>query len=196
LVGTNPTNAVFTQQRSQSLGNQALDALRCSVTLLLSVFHEPWSKEHKDKTEIQKCGLGNTVVLKLLLLLLVPQGSILSMTLFTIVISGIANTVLPSVSTSLYVDDTIFCVFWSTNTIDHQLQEAISYKSSATPDSGEQIFFFVTETQYMCFAELHGLHLHSPLFLNNSNLPFVPFAKLLGFHLDSKLLGTSLLMAC
>jgi hypothetical protein len=41
-----------------------------------------------------------------------PQGAILSMTVITVAINGVVNTVGPSVSTSLYVDDVAILHAW------------------------------------------------------------------------------------
>ena len=57
----------------------------------------------------------------------VPQGSILSLTLFSLKISNIVKTLNPGVDCSLYVDDFLIC-YRSKNmhTIERQLQQNLN----------------------------------------------------------------------
>jgi hypothetical protein len=99
----------------------------------------------------------------------VPQGSVLSVTLFAVTISGMINAVGPSV-TSLYVDVAIYCSSRSMVKIEGRLRLAINRLSHWALRNG------FTSSQ----------HPPSGLYLHNRALSFPPAVKLLGL-IDSKL---------
>jgi hypothetical protein len=115
-----------------------------------------------------------------------PQRSVLSVTLFTIAINGMVNTIGPSVATSLYVDDvTIYYSSRSIVTIEHRLQGAINRLTRWALE--KRFSFSADKTQCVHFTRLRGLHSQTSLFLRDSALLFVPTVKFLGIILDSKL---------
>lgn len=59
-----------------------------------------------------------------------PQGSVLSVTLFLVTINGMVNAVGPFVATSLYVDDfAVYCSSRSTFSVERWLQIAVNRSS-------------------------------------------------------------------
>ena len=89
----------------------------------------------------------------------VPQGSILSKTLFNIKINNIVNCLDPKTDDSLYVDD--FC---------------ICYRSKS-----------MSKTQCAHFCQLRKVHNDPELYLYGSLIPVVDEAKFLGVIFDRKL---------
>lgn len=78
-----------------------------------------------------------------------PQGSVLNVNLFAIVISGMVNAVGLSVSASLFVSDS--AVYYSSGsiTIDHQLQIAVHHishwalQNSHSPSSHQRLSMYL-----------------------------------------------------
>ena len=101
----------------------------------------------------------------------VPQGSILSVTLFSVKINNIVKSVCPGVECLLYVDD--FCICYRSkhmHTIERQLQQVLNKLSKW---SSENVFkFSKTKTKFT----LDGLQIE-----------VVPEFKFLGLLFDSKL---------
>jgi hypothetical protein len=116
----------------------------------------------------------------------VPQGSVLSVTLFAVAINRMVNAVWPSVAAFLYVDD--IAIYYSSQsivTIKHWLQGAVNWLSQWALENG--FSFSPDETQCVHFTCLKGLHPHPSLSLSNIALPFVLMVKFLGLILDSKI---------
>ena len=116
----------------------------------------------------------------------VPQGSILSVTIFSVKINSITQCLKPGVDCSLYVDDFQVC-YRSSNMsiIERQLQLCLNKLQQWAHDNGFQ--FPKTKTVYMHICQKRGLHLDPQLFLNKSPIPVVEETKFLGVIFDRKL---------
>ena len=88
----------------------------------------------------------------------VPQGSILSVTLFSVKINSITQCLKPGVDCSLYVDDFQVC-YGSSNMsiIERQLQLCLNKLQQWATDNGFQ--FSKTKTVGMHICQKRGLHL-------------------------------------
>ena len=116
----------------------------------------------------------------------VTQGSVLSVTLFSIKINSITACLPADVSCCLYVDD--FTIFYSSvnmAAIERKLQLSINRLQSWTEKNGFR--FSVAKTVCMHFCNLRGLHPDPVLKLYDQDLPVVPEAKFLGITFDHKL---------
>ena len=117
----------------------------------------------------------------------VPQGSILSVTLFSIKINNIDKTLNPGVDCSLYVDDFLFCYRSKhMHTIERQLQQCLNKIQKWALENGFK--FSKTKTQCMNFCQLRGLHNDPVLRLDGVEIPVVEQYKFLGVIFYRKLL--------
>ena len=109
----------------------------------------------------------------------VPQGSILSVTLFSVKINSITQCLKCGVDCSLYVD-----CYRSSNMsiIERQLQNKLQQWAT---DNGFQ--FSKTKTVCMHICQKRGLHLDPQLFLDKSPIPVVEETIFLGVIFDRKL---------
>ncbi len=109
----------------------------------------------------------------------VPQGSILSVTLFAIAINSIASIIREPVKASLFVDDfAIFCSSKSIQVIERQLQLVLNKLQEWTDATGFK--FSASKTSCMHFCRIYHLHNHPDLSLGSHLLPFVDSATFLG----------------
>ena len=116
----------------------------------------------------------------------VPQGSILSVTLFSVKINNIVKSVCPGVESFLYVDD--FCICYRSkhmHTIERQLQQVLNNLSKWSRENGFK--FSKTKTKCMHFCQSRKLHLDPDLTLDEVQIEVVPEFKFLGLLFDSKL---------
>ena len=123
----------------------------------------------------------------------VPQGSILSVILFSIKINNIVKPVCPGVECFLYVDD--FCICYRSkhmHTIERQLQQVLNNLSKWSNENGFK--FSKTKTKCMHFCQSIKLHLDPELTLNGVQIEVVPEFKFLGLLFDSKLSSTHKLL--
>ena len=116
----------------------------------------------------------------------VPQGSILSVTLFSVKINSITQCLKPGVDCSLYVNDFQIC-YRSSNMsiIERRLQLCLNKLQQWATDNGFR--FSKTKTVCMHMCQKRGLHLDPQLFLDQSPIPVVEETKCLGFILDRRL---------
>ena len=116
----------------------------------------------------------------------VPQGSILSVTLFSVKINSITQCLKPGVDCSLYIDDFQVC-YRSSNMsiIERQLQLCLNKLQQWATDNGFQ--FSKTKPVCMHICQKRGLHLDPQLFLDKSPIPVVEDTKFLGVIFDRKL---------
>ena len=116
----------------------------------------------------------------------IPQGSILSVTLFSVKINSITQCLKPGVDCSLYVDDFQIC-YRSSNMsiIERQLQLCLNKLQQWATDNGFR--FSKTKTLCMHICQKRGLHLDPQLFLDKSPIPVVEETKFLGVIFDRKL---------
>ena len=115
-----------------------------------------------------------------------PQGSILSVTLFSVKINNITQCLKPDVDYSLYVDYFQVC-YRSSNMsiIERQLQLCLNKLQQWATDNGFQ--FSKTKTVSMHICQKRGLHLDPQLFLVKSPIPVVEETKFLGVIFDREL---------
>ena len=116
----------------------------------------------------------------------VPQGSILSGTLFSIKIDNIVKALNPGVDCSLYVDDFLICYRSKhMHTIERQLQQCLNKIQKWALENG--LKFSKTKIQCMHFCQLRGLHSDPVLKLDGVEIPVVDQYKFLGVIFDKKL---------
>ena len=115
----------------------------------------------------------------------VPQGSILSVTLFSIKINNIVKNINPGVDCSLYVDDFVICYrSKNMNTIERQLQQCLNKLQTWSDENGFK--FSKSKTNVMHFCQLRKHHADPHLTLDGSVLPVVEETKFLGLLFDRK----------
>ena len=116
----------------------------------------------------------------------VPQGSILSVTLFSIKINNIVKALNPGVDCSLYVDDFLICYRSKhMHTIERQLQQCLHKIQKWALENSFK--FSKTKTRCMHFCQLRGLHNDPVLKLDGVEIPVVAQYKFLGVIFDRKL---------
>ena len=116
----------------------------------------------------------------------VPQGSILSTTLFNIKINNIVTAVRDGIDNSLFVDDFAIC-YKSTNmrTIERQLQQTLNKVEEWATANGFK--FSQSKTQCVHFCQKRKVHADPELFLYGKTIPVSDEAKFLGLTFDKKL---------
>jgi ribonuclease HI len=116
----------------------------------------------------------------------VPQGSILSVSLFLMKINSIAKVVNAGIDSSLFVDDfSITCSSSNMTTIERQMQNCLNKIQQWADENGFR--FSPTKTVCMHFCNKRRLHLDPELTINGSPIPVVQQTKFLGLIFDSKL---------
>lgn len=116
----------------------------------------------------------------------VPQGSILSVTLFSIKINSIVEALKPGVDCGLYVDD--FQISYRSkniHTIERQLQLCLNKLQDWADENGFK--FSKSKTVCMHFCQLRKQHADPELYLEDVRVPVVEQAKFLGLIFDRKL---------
>ena len=118
----------------------------------------------------------------------VPQGAILSTTLFNIKLNGIVKEVLPGIDCSLYVDDFVIIIRSKyMESLQRRLQLTINRLLKWTFENGFTISTEQDKTVAMHFCKKHGCHMDPDLHLNNIPIKFVQKKKFLGLIWDPKL---------
>ena len=112
----------------------------------------------------------------------VHQGSILSVTLFSVKINSITQCLKPGVDCSLYVDDFQVC-YRSSNVsiIERRLQLCLNKLQQWATDNGFR--FSKTKTVCMHICQKRGLHLDPQLFLDKRPIPVVERPRFWGLYL-------------
>ena len=116
----------------------------------------------------------------------VPQGGVLSSTLFSIKINDIAKYLGNLTDCSLYVDD--FCICYrskSTVMIERQLQQNLNKIENWATSNGFK--FSKSKTQCVHFCQLRKQHNDPVLHLYGLTIPVVEESKFLGISFDRKL---------
>lgn len=118
----------------------------------------------------------------------VPQGSVLSVTLFLIKVDQLAEMI-PNEDrfmSSLFVDDLqVSYSHHDLNIIKVKMQDCLNNISKWSILNGYK--FSTIKTNAMHFNTIHGLHLTPDLFLNNQKLNYMGNIKFLGMIWDPKL---------
>jgi len=116
----------------------------------------------------------------------VPQGSILSVTLFSVKINNIVKCLNPGVDCSLYVDDFLICYRSKhIHTIERQLQQCLNKLHKWATENGFK--FSRTKTKCMHFCQMRKVHADPILYLDGTEIPVVDEYKFLGLIFDKKL---------
>ena len=116
----------------------------------------------------------------------VPQGSILSVTLFAIKINSIVKCLTNDTNASLYVDDFQICFSGQNmSVIERKLQLCINKLEKWSNENGFR--FSATKTACVHFCRKRKLHLDPELFLSGNKIPVVDQVKFLGLIFDNKL---------
>jgi ribonuclease HI len=116
----------------------------------------------------------------------VPQGSVLSVTLFAIAINGITDCVKSPVSASLFVDDlAIISRSRSLAASSRQIQMTVNKLARWADNTGFK--FSQTKTTCVRFSRVRGLFPEPEIRLMGEVLPFSNNVKFLGLWLDNKL---------
>ena len=116
----------------------------------------------------------------------VPQGCIISVTLFSIKISSIVKAINSGVECFLYVDDFVISLrARNMNTIERQLQQCLNKLQSWSNENGFK--FSKTKTKCMHFCNLRCHHPNPELYLNKTRIDVVTEFKFLGVIFDTKL---------
>jgi len=116
----------------------------------------------------------------------VPQGSILSVTLFGLKINSIVKAISPGVECSLYVDD--FLIRYRSkhiHIIERHLQQCLSKLADWADTNGFK--FSPSKTVCIQFCKLRKPHPEPILLLNGTPVPVVEETKFLGVVFDCKL---------
>jgi len=102
----------------------------------------------------------------------VPQGSILSVTLFGLMINSLVKAIFPGVECSLYVDDFLICYRSKhIHIIKHHLQQCLNKLADWADTNGFK--FSPSKTVCIHFCKLHKPHPESILLLNGTPVPVV-----------------------
>ena len=116
----------------------------------------------------------------------VPQGSILSVTLFILKINNIVKCLPAGIRSSLYVDDFVICYRAKRmQAIERQLQYCLDKIQTWPDENGFQ--FSKSKTVCMHFCHVHTAHPEPELKLNGTPIPVVEETKFLGLIFDRKL---------
>jgi len=116
----------------------------------------------------------------------VPQGSILSVTLFCLKINSILKALCPGVEFSLYVDNFLVCYRSKhIHIIERHLWRCLNKLQNWADTNGFK--FSTSRSVCMHFCHLRKLHPEPELFLNGTLIPVVEEVKFLGLIFDRKL---------
>ena len=113
----------------------------------------------------------------------VPQGSILSVTLFSIKINNIVKCLTPSIDCALYVEDFVIC-YRAThmNIVERQLQLNLNKVNKWARENGFK--FSKSKTKCMHFCSLRKMHNDPLLKIDESKIPVVNEYKFLSVIFD------------
>ena len=116
----------------------------------------------------------------------VPQGAILSVTLFILKINSIVESLVPGVEGSIFVDDfTIYCRSTHMRSIERRLQLCLNKLHTWSNTNGFK--FSPSKTEMVHFSNLRGLHPDPEVTLGGKPIPVVKQHKFLGLIFDDKL---------
>ena len=116
----------------------------------------------------------------------VPQGSILSVTLFSIKINSLAKVLKENVEGSLYVDDFLICYSGKNmNNVERQLQLCLNRTEKWAMENGFK--FSNSKPVGMHFCNKRKLHPDPELTLYSNPIKIIKETKFLGLIFDSRL---------
>ena len=120
----------------------------------------------------------------------VPQGSVLSVTCFSVAINKIIEAVPAPVRSSLFVDDfAIYYTAYDPQVASTYIQRAIESVTKWANDNGFK--FSTSKTVAVCFSRRRTKEVPTTLKLNNCILPYSEEAKFLGIIFDKRLTWSS-----
>ncbi|GFU72588.1 probable RNA-directed DNA polymerase from transposon X-element [Trichonephila clavipes] len=133
-----------------------------------------------------KVRLGNTLSASFLQAEGVPQGSILSVTLFICHISSILNILSPSIQASFYVDDLLIsCEGSDMRMIERQLQTAVNNIVKWCDSNGHSIS--ASKSCCVHFCRKRGIHPDPEIRIRAVQIPVVPDVRFLGIIFERRL---------
>lgn len=136
------------------------------------------------KTRTFQVRIGNTLSDELIQVNGVPQGSVISVTLFLIAINNLVDNILPPVQSTLYADDfNIFCRSKQVSTIQRYLQEALNHLTEWTKTSG--FSFSPSKSQAITFTKTKK-NSSLNVKLNGQQIVNCKIVKVLGVFFDQK----------
>ena len=151
--------------------------LRCPLPLFISAF--------LDKLFF-RVRVGNTVLGAREQKMGVPQGCILSVTLFSVKINSIIKAICPGVDCSRYVDDFVICFrSRNMNIIERQLQQFLHKLQTWSEENGFKFSKSKTKCMYLC--NIRGVQPDPELYLDKTKIEVVSEFKFLGVIFDKKL---------
>lgn len=116
----------------------------------------------------------------------VPQGAVLSPTLFCIAINSLTSIIQPPITCALFADDLAISIRCkSTETGETLLQQAVSTINRWAISNGFQ--FSTSKTCAVHFCRIRNCNHALAISLNNAPIPNVTSAKYLGLWFDQKL---------
>ena len=116
----------------------------------------------------------------------VPQGGVLSVALFALMINDIVDVLPHSIGRSLFVDDfAIWCTSLSTPVMERQLQMAVTKLERWATNNGFR--FSTVKTRAMHFCRRRGNCHGVPLRLYGVPIPLDRTVRFLGLTMDSRL---------
>ncbi|KAJ4427678.1 hypothetical protein ANN_25327 [Periplaneta americana] len=116
----------------------------------------------------------------------VPQGSVISVTLFLVAINNITSHVSLPAKTCLFADDlTIFCTGKNLTTTQDIIQSSVKGIENWAKETGFK--FSANKSECILFSKRNTPHAQPQLYLNNNKLPIVNTIKFLGIIFDRKL---------
>lgn len=120
----------------------------------------------------------------------IPQGSVLSIGLFVLAINDVTETLPPSISSSLFVDD---IAIWATSStgpsLERQLQLGVKHLERWSSRNG--LAFSPAKTVGVHFCRKRGCCPDPHVTLDGNQISFQPSAKFLGVTLDKRLTYTA-----
>ena len=120
----------------------------------------------------------------------VPQGSVLSVTLFSVAINNILEAVTPPVKCSLFVDDlAIYCTSYDAKSACQYLQRSINKITKWADENGFKFSF--SKTVAVRFSRSKRMEEIPTITLKGVILPYEKEVKFLGMILDNKLTWAS-----
>ena len=118
----------------------------------------------------------------------VPQGCILSTTLFNIKINNITKCLDNDINCSLYVDDFLICYLSKDmRTIEKKFQDTLNKIEQWTTENGFKFSQTKKKKKCVIFCQQRNLHHDPTLTIYGTQIPVVDEAKFLGIIFDKKL---------
>ena len=116
----------------------------------------------------------------------VPQGSVLSVTLFALAINSISSEIPPDILHTLFVDDLSLSYSGAKmNLVERKLQLAVNRIVRWADLNGFK--FSTSKTVIVHFCRIHRLHPDPDIFIKGQRIPCVQEARFLGLIFDQRL---------